>query len=315
MFLQGSPLKGRYSQGMQEKLGGRTAALLVIPPLLWAGNAVVGRMVHDLVPPLTLNFLRWLLAFALLLPLAHQVLRRDSGLWSHWRRYALLGLLGIGLYNAFQYMALQTSMPINVTLVGSSMPVWMLAVGALFFGARISQRQLIGALLSMMGVLLVLSRGEWSALLALRLVPGDVFMLLATICWAFYSWLLAKTSEPARLRGDWAAFLMAQLVFGLGWSGMLAGGEWATGRTEIDWGWPLVAALAFIAIGPAVVAYRCWGIGVQRAGPTVAGFFSNLTPLFAALLSAAFLGQAPHAYHAVAFALIVGGIVVSSRRS
>ncbi|MGB4926109.1 MAG: DMT family transporter, partial [Giesbergeria sp.] len=175
---------------MQEKLGGRTAALLVIPPLLWAGNAVVGRMVHDLVPPLTLNFLRWLLAFALLLPLAHQVLRRDSGLWSHWRRYALLGLLGIGLYNAFQYMALQTSMPINVTLVGSSMPVWMLAVGALFFGTRISQRQLIGALLSMTGVLLVLSRGEWSALLALRLVPGDVFMLLATICWAFYSWLL-----------------------------------------------------------------------------------------------------------------------------
>ena len=315
MFLQGAPLQGRYSQGMQEKLGGRTAALLVIPPLLWAGNAVVGRMVHDLVPPLTLNFLRWLLAFALLLPLAHQVLRRDSGLWSHWRRYALLGLLGIGLYNAFQYMALQTSMPINVTLVGSSMPVWMLAVGALFFGTRISQRQLIGALLSMTGVLLVLSRGEWSALLALRLVPGDVFMLLATICWAFYSWLLVKTSEPARLRGDWAAFLMAQLVFGLGWSGMLAGGEWATGRTEIVWGWPLVAALAFIAIGPAVLAYRCWGIGVQRAGPTVAGFFANLTPLFAALLSAAFLGQAPHAYHAAAFALIVGGIVVSSRRA
>ncbi|AVO43004.1 DMT family transporter [Simplicispira suum] len=300
---------------MQEKLGGRTAALLVIPPLLWAGNAVVGRMVHDMVPPLTLNFLRWLIAFALLLPLAHQVLRRDSGLWAHWRRYALLGLLGIGLYNAFQYMALQTSMPINVTLVGSSMPVWMLVVGALFFGTRVTQRQLIGALLSMGGVLLVLSRGEWGALLALRLVPGDVFMLIATICWAFYSWLLVKTSEPVRLRGNWAAFLMAQLVFGLGWSGLLAGGEWATGRTEIDWGWPLVAALAFIAIGPAVLAYRCWGMGVQRAGPTVAGFFANLTPLFAALLSAAFLGQAPHAYHAAAFALIVGGIVVSSRRA
>ncbi|MCO5102631.1 MAG: DMT family transporter [Burkholderiaceae bacterium] len=300
---------------MQEKLGGRTAALLVIPPLLWAGNAVVGRMVHDMVPPLTLNFLRWLIAFALLLPLAHQVLRRDSGLWAHWRRYALLGLLGIGLYNAFQYLALQTSMPINVTLVGSSMPVWMLVVGALFFGTRVTQRQLIGALLSMGGVLLVLSRGEWGALLALRLVPGDVFMLIATICWAFYSWLLVKTSEPVRLRGNWAAFLMAQLVFGLGWSGLLAGGEWATGRTEIDWGWPLVAALAFIAIGPAVLAYRCWGMGVQRAGPTVAGFFANLTPLFAALLSAAFLGQAPHAYHAAAFALIVGGIVVSSRRA
>jgi drug/metabolite transporter (DMT)-like permease len=123
-----------------------------------------------------------------------------------------------------------------------------------------------------------------------------------------------RTSEPASVRADWAAFLMAQLVFGLGWSGAFAAVEWASGRTHIAWGWPLAAALAFIAIGPAVVAYRCWGVGVQRAGPAVAGFFSNLTPLFAALMSAAFLGEAPRLFHAAAFALIVGGIVVSSRR-
>ena len=299
---------------MTHKLTPGTAALLVLAPLLWAGNAVVGRLVHDLVPPITLNFLRWVLAFAILLPLAHRVLRPDSPLWAHWRRYALLGLLGIGLYNALQYMALQTSTPINVTLVGSSMPVWMLAVGAVFFGVSVTRRQFAGAALSMAGVLLVLSRGEWSQLLALRLVPGDVFMLLATISWSFYSWLLVRTSEPASVRADWAAFLMAQLVFGLGWSGAFAGAEWASGRTHIAWGWPLAAALAFIAVGPAVVAYRCWGVGVQRAGPAVAGFFSNLTPLFAALMSAAFLGEAPRAYHAAAFLLIVGGIVVSSRR-
>ena len=299
---------------MTHKLTPGTAALLVLAPLLWAGNAVVGRLVYDLVPPITLNFLRWVLAFGLLLPLAHGVLRPSSPIWVHWRRYALLGLLGIGLYNALQYMALQTSTPINVTLVGSSMPVWMLAVGAVFFGVSVTRRQFAGAALSMAGVLLVLSRGEWSQLLALRLVPGDVFMLLATISWAFYSWLLVRTSEPASVRADWAAFLMAQLVFGLGWSGAFAGVEWASGRTHIVWGWPLAAALAFIAIGPAVVAYRCWGVGVQRAGPAVAGFFSNLTPLFAALMSAAFLGEAPRLFHAAAFALIVGGIVVSSRR-
>lgn len=299
---------------MTQKLTPGTAGMLVLAPLLWAGNAVVGRMVHDLVPPLTLNFLRWVLAFALLLPLAHGVLRAHSPLWPHWRRYAVLGLLGVGLYNALQYMALQTSTPINATLVGSSMPVWILAVGAVFFGVAVTRRQLAGAVLSMAGVLLVLSRGEWSQLLALRLVPGDLFMLLATVSWSFYSWLLVRTSEPASVRGDWAAFLMAQLVFGLGWSGALAGAEWAVGRTQIAWGWPLAAALAFIAVGPAVVAYRCWGVGVQRAGPAVAGFFSNLTPLFAALLSAAFLGEPPRLFHAAAFVLIVGGIVVSSRR-
>ena len=101
---------------------------------------------------------------------------------------------------------------------------------------------------------------------------------------------------------------------GLGWSGAFAGVEWGLGRTHIDWSWPLAAALAFIAVGPAVLAYRCWGVGVQRAGPAVAGFFINLTPLFAAVLSAAFLGETPHLFHGVAFALIVGGIVVSSRR-
>ena len=221
---------------MTQKLTPGTAGLLVIPPLLWAGNAVVGRLVHELIPPITLNFIRWVLAFAILLPFAYGVLRKNSPLWPHWRRYALLGLLGIGLYNALQYMALQTSTPINVTLVGSSMPVWMLAVGALFFGARVTPRQFTGALLSICGVVLVLSRGEWSQLLAFRLVPGDVFMLLATISWAFYSWLLSRTSEPASIRSDWAAFLMAQMVFGLAWSGSFAGAEWATGRTHIAWG-------------------------------------------------------------------------------
>ena len=314
MNLQASLGPHRYSDGMTQRLTPGTVALLVTAPLLWAGNAVVGRLVHDLVPPITLNFLRWALALALLLPLTHRVLHPDSPLWPHWRRYALLGLLGVGLYNALQYLALQTSTPINVTLVGSSMPVWMLAVGALFFGVAVTRRQLAGAALSMIGVLTVLSRGEWSQLLALRLVAGDLFMLLATISWSFYSWLLVRTSEPASVRGDWAAFLTGQMVFGLAWSGVFASAEWATGNTHIAWGWPLVAALLFIAIGPALVAYRCWGIGVQRAGPAVAGFFSNLTPLFAALLSAAFLGEAPSGYHAVAFALIVGGIVVSSRR-
>jgi drug/metabolite transporter (DMT)-like permease len=299
---------------MTQRLSASTVAMLITAPLLWAGNAVVGRLVHNLISPITLNFIRWILAFAILLPLAHQVLRRDSPLWPHWRRYALLGLLGIGLYNALQYMALQTSTPINVTLVGSSMPVWMLAIGALFFGTPVTRRQFTGALLSICGVALVLSRGEWSQLMALRLVPGDVFMMLATISWAFYSWLLVRTSEPASLRGDWSAFLMAQLVFGVAWSGSFAGVEWAMGHTHIDWSYPLIAALAFIAVGPAVLAYCFWGIGVRRAGPALASFFVNLTPLFAALLSAAFLGERPQMFHGVAFALIICGILVSSRR-
>ncbi|MGZ5194850.1 MAG: DMT family transporter [Ramlibacter sp.] len=299
---------------MDHRLNLRTAALLTLPPLLWAGNAVVGRVVNQIVPPITLNFLRWALAFLILLPLAAPVLRPSSALWPLWRRFAVLGLLGVGCYNALQYLALKTSTPLNVTLVAASVPVWMLAVGTLFFGQRVSGRQVAGAVLSITGVLVVLSRGQWELLAQVRLVAGDFYVLLATAAWAVYSWLLIKPGDPPEIRGDWAAFLMAQLVFGLGWSALFAGGEWALEDARIQWSWPLAAALAYVAIFPAVVAYRCWGLGVQRVGPNIAGFFSNLTPLFAALMSAAFLGELPHVYHAVAFVLIVGGIVVSSRR-
>ena len=299
---------------MSQKLSPTTVFLLTVPPLLWAGNAVVGRMVTDLVPPITLNFLRWAVAFVILLPMAPWVLRPGSGLWQSWKRFGLLSLLGVGCYNALQYMALKTSTPLNVTLVAASSPVWMLAIGALFFQAPVRRAQIYGALLSILGVLVVLSRGDLAQLIQVRLVPGDLFVLLATACWAYYSWLLSRKDEPEGIRQNWAAFLLGQVVFGLGWSGLFAGMEWGLTDAHITWGWPLLATLAFVAIGPAVLAYRCWGLGVQQAGPAVAGFFSNLTPLFAAIFSAAFLGDLPHAYHVLAFGLIIGGIVVSSRR-
>ncbi len=299
---------------MTQKLKPVTALLLTVPPLMWAGNAVVGRLVTDLVPPITLNFLRWLVALFILLPLAWKVLRPASGLWSHWKRFGLLSLLGVGCYNALQYLALQTSTPLNVTLVAASGPFWMLVVGALFFKAPVRRTQLLGALLSISGALVVLSRGQWSELMAVRLVAGDLFILLATACWSFYSWLLSRRDEPEAIRNDWAAFLLGQVVFGLGWSGLFAGLEWTFTDAHIVWGWPLIATLAFVAVGPAVLAYRCWGLGIQQAGPAVAGFFANLTPLFAAVLSAAFLGELPHLYHVAAFGLIVGGIVVSARQ-
>ncbi len=299
---------------MNRRLTARTAILLTIPPLLWAGNAVVGRLIHEMLPPILLNFLRWVIAFLILLPLAGPVLRRDSGLWQHWRRFAVLGLLGIGTYNALQYLALQSSTPINVTLVASGLPVWMMLTGWLFFGAAVSRRQVAGALLSIAGVLVVLGRGQWDHLLALRLVPGDLYMILATIAWSLYSWLLMRTREPAALRANWAGFLLAQVAFGLIWSGGFAAGEAALGSAPVQWSWSLLAALLYVAVGPAVIAFRCWGAGVQQAGPALGSFFVNLTPLFTALMSAAFLGEPPHLYHLAAFVLIVGGIVVSARR-
>jgi drug/metabolite transporter (DMT)-like permease len=225
----------------------------------------------------------------------------------------MLGLLGIGLYNSLQYLALQSSTPINVTLVASGMPVWMLLVGKLFYGAPVKRRQVGGALLSIAGVLVVLCRGDAGQLAALRLVAGDLYMILATIAWSFYSWMLMQQRDVPALRADWAAFLLAQVGYGVLWSAALSGAEIALKGADIAWSWPLAAALLYVAIGPAILAMRCWGAGLQKAGPTLGSFFINLTPLFTALLSSSFLGEAPHLYHALAFGLIVGGIAISAR--
>ncbi|MFC3684921.1 DMT family transporter [Hydrogenophaga luteola] len=306
-----------------QRLTPATAALLLVPPLLWAGNAVVGRLMQGSIPPITFNFLRWVLAFLMLLPLAAWVLAPRSPVWAHSRRFAVLGLTSVALYNALQYMALKTSTPINVTLVAASMPVWMILLGRLLYGVLVTRRAALGATLSLAGVVVVLVRGDWRQLSTLQLVPGDAWMLAASITWAWYSWMLARPtpgSEPAEVRRDWAAFLLAQVAFGLTWSAAMTAGEWLMlpalpeGEHHLRWGWPLALSLLYVAIGPSLLAYRAWGAGVSRAGPTTAGFFSNLTPLFAALMSATMLGEPPHLYHLTGFVLIVGGIVVSSRR-
>ena len=297
----------------------RTALLMTLPPLLWAGNAVVGRLTVGSVPPLTLNFLRWVLAALILLPLGWRALRDPRAIAERWRYLLLIGLLGIGSYNALQYLALVTTTPINVTLIAASLPIWMLVVGALLHGEHPTRRQLAGALLSLAGVLLVIARGDLSALARVRFVAGDLYVLVAVVAWAFYSWLLARPPEamrpPQRPDWDWAGFLLVQTLFGLLGAGAASGAELAITHAHVQWNGWVLAALLYVAVGPSVISYRCWGLGVVRAGPALAAFFGNLTPVFAALMSAAALGEAPRWFHALAFALIVGGIAVSLRKA
>jgi drug/metabolite transporter (DMT)-like permease len=305
-----------HAHAMSQHLTPRLAFLLTLPPLLWAGNAVVGRALVGSVPPLALNAIRWWLALVLLLPLAWRALREPGQIASRWRHFALLGLVGVGSYNALQYLAVQTSTPLNVTLIAASGPLWMLLVGLVFYAERPSPRQIAGAALSLAGVTLVISRGSLEALRQVHLVPGDLLMLLATALWAAYSWMLAR--PPASMRGDarpawnWAEFLLVQVIFGSAWATLAAGVEAQLAPASIAWTPGVIAALVYVAIGPSLIAYRAWGLGVSTVGPAVAAFFANLTPVFAGVLSAALLGEAPHWYHGASFALIATGIVVSS---
>lgn len=299
----------------------RLLVLLLLPPLLWACNSVVARLAIDSIGPLWLNALRWGLALLLLLPLGWKILSTPEArarIRLRWAYLGMLGLIGVGAYNAMQYVALRTSTPVNVTLIASSLPVWAMIVGALFYRVRPTRPQLLGAVLSLAGVLTVLARGDPFALLRIQLVEGDLLMVLAIIGWAIYSWMLVR--PPAHMRGaarpawDWAEFLLAQCLFGVCAAFAAAGiGEAVEASITPRWSWQLISTIIFIAVGPSIIAYRAWGLAVAEAGPAIAAVFYNLTPLIAAVLSVMVIGEWPQAYHGVAFLLIVAGILVASR--
>ena len=288
---------------------------------MWAGNAVVGRMMVGSIGPIWLNTLRWIVALLRLLPFGWKVLATAEAraqVRARWKYLAVLGLIGVGAYNALQYTALHTSTPLNVTLIASSSPVWILLIGALAYGVRPARIQILGAALSLAGVATVLSRGSPAALLQIRLVEGDLLILVAIIGWSIYSWMLARPpasmSGAARPKWDWAEFLLAQVIFGVCWGLAAAGiGDLVAAPPPAQWSWSLVLAILFMAVGPSIIAYRAWGLAVEQAGPEMAAVFYNLTPLFAAVLSAAMIGEWPQGYHGIAFLLIVAGILVSSR--
>ena len=292
-----------------------TVFYLLTATILWAGNAIAGRALVGSVSPITLTAVRWGAAALILLPFGWRIFKPGSPLWKNKTRFLILGLFGVGSYNVLLYSALQTSSAINVTLIGASMPMWMLLIGAVFYQVKPRVVQMIGAVVSLLGVSVVLTRGDLSTLLSMQMVIGDLLIMLATFLWASYSWMLSRPGSSSEQEWPWASFLTAQIVIGLMWTGIFEGFEIASGHAYLDLNLWTGSLILFIAIGPSLIAYRCWGQGVNRAGPTVAAFFANFIPLFTALFSAAILGEPPSLFHGVAFALIVAGIWVSSPKS
>ena len=291
-----------------------TAFYLTTAALMWAGNAIVGKILVQSSSPVLLNTIRWGVTALILLPFAWRVFGSTSPLWQSSKRFALLSLLGVGSYNVLLYLALKSSTPINVTLIGASMPIWAIVIGALFYKEQPNIKQIIGAVISLIGVTVVIVRGDLERLIEIEFVAGDLLMVLATILWGAYSWMLSHPKESTERTWPWSYFLLAQVGFGFCWSLGFAVTEWQLEYSYFTWSWSTVFMIIYVIIGPSLIAYRCWGLGVSGAGATVATFFTNLIPLFTAILSTLLLQKPPELFQGVAFALILAGIYLSIQK-
>ena len=286
-----------------------TLAFLLLPPLFWAGNAVAGRAMVGEIAPLALSFWRWIIALLVILPFTlRQIIAARTVIRQRWRDLLAFGILGIGIYNSFQYLALQTSPALNVTLIASSTPVFTLVAGALFFHTPVSGKQALGAALSILGVLWLVARGDTGQILLLRLTPGDGYILFAVATWSLYTWLL-RTRRP-----DIPAAPFLAIQIGIGALAILPfylAEMFLSGvRTTLDA--PVVATLAYVGVFPSLAAYFCWDRAVACTGATLPVHFANLTPAFAALLAVVFLDEYIAAFHLIGALFIFGGIAIAN---
>jgi drug/metabolite transporter (DMT)-like permease len=283
--------------------------LLGLTMLFWAGNINVGRYAAGHVPPIALGTLRWIGATLILLPFALPYLRAD---WPLIRKHApmltLLSLLSISAFNTLTYYGLQYTEAINAVILQSTGPLVLVGFTFLLFGERLGPWQLFGILLSLAGVAIVVARGDWDTLLQYRLNIGDFILLAAIASYSLYSALLRKRPP---------LHPMSFVALTMGWGSILLlpflAAEIASGRTiPVDVKSLLI--VAYVVLFPSLLAHFFFFRGVELVGANRAAPMMYLIPVLATALAIAFLGEELQPFHIAGFALVIGGVLIATRR-
>jgi drug/metabolite transporter (DMT)-like permease len=283
--------------------------LLTLTTLSWAGNAVASRLATGHISPMALTAMRWIGVVALLAPFMHRpVTDAAPVLLPIWRRILVMGALGFTAFNALMYAAAYHTTAVNMAIFQGSIPVFVLLGGLVAFGTRIGLLQALGTALTLAGVGAIAARGDLQVLASFSFYAGDVFMLIACAAYAVYT--LALRDRP-KLPGFvfFSALAVAALLISL----PLLAWEIAAGHTI----WPDLrgwAILLYVTLLPSLLSQIFFMRGVELIGPSRAGLFVNLVPVFGAILGVAILGEPFRWYHAAGLVLVLGGIWLAERK-
>ncbi len=285
--------------------------LLVLATLLWGGNFVIGRAVAGDIPPITLAFLRWCVAFIVFLPIAYSRTKREwHMIKANWPAVIMMAITGVACFNTLVYIGVYYTTSINASLMNSSTPIIIYILSFIFLKERLSKFQLIGTTLSLAGVAFILSKGSLETLLSFSFNKGDLIVLIAVCCWAVYSLLVKQYA--GRLPG-YSTFLV---TIALGTIMLLPFtiSELMTTSVEIIWSPSTIGAILYVGIIASIIAFLSWNNGVVALGANKASIYLNFIPLFAAIFAVLFLDEDLLITQVIGGLAVICGVLLANKK-
>jgi drug/metabolite transporter (DMT)-like permease len=284
--------------------------LLILATCLWGGNFVMGKALAGEVPPITLSLLRWITALLVLGPFYGKMVWENRRVYkNNWRMVTVLAMTGVAGFNTLVYIAVQYTSSINASLMNSTTPITILLFSIFFLREKFSILRSTGILLSLCGVLWIISYGSFEVLMGLRFNKGDLWMLLAVILWSFYSIAVKKSSGLFPSHGIFTITIAISVLLLFPLSAV----ELFVYEREILLSWSVLWGVLYFGIFASVVAFTSWNLAVSRLGPSRSASFLNLIPLFSAVFATLFIGEQIHMYHFIGAFLVISGVYISTR--
>tara|TARA_B100000575_G_scaffold263767_1_gene239146 strand:- start:401 stop:1291 length:891 start_codon:yes stop_codon:yes gene_type:complete len=285
---------------------------LIFATLFWSGNFIVGKFATLFeIPPLTLNFYRWAMVWFILIPFTFkEILHKKKYIKKNWLLISFMGIITISTFNSVVYFALNYTQVINAVLMLAGIPAAVMILSSIMRIERANIFQLVGLILSVMGIGTIISNADIQKILSLNFNKGDLWMLVCVLSWSLYSTLLKKK------KFELSQFTFIQLMVTVGLIFLIP--QYFYERSiglEVSIDKFFIAILLYVVIFPAIAAYYCWQKAIELIGPNRSAIFVQLMPLFSALMAIFIFKEKFQLYHFIGGAFIVSGIYLSNRKT
>jgi drug/metabolite transporter (DMT)-like permease len=283
--------------------------LAVLAAFIWSGNFIVAKAVNKEISPISLNFYRWLIASVIILPFAIKKFKAEwKTVKQSWHYLFWVSLTGIALFNTFVYTGAHYTSAINLALIGTtSSPIMSIIFARIFLKEKIGWMKLVGMIVCIIGVLFLLSKGNFQNLVSLHFGEGDLWVLLAAFCFSVYNTLVKK--KPGALSP--VNFLF--VIFTFGTLMVLPFYVWEKNHSPaVEWSFSLASSILYLGIAASVICFLIWNIAIGKLGAGRTALFGNLIPVFSSIEAAVILHEQFTWIHITSMVIVFTGIVLAN---